>query len=129
MHRTVEFNARYSDEPEFDESGELVRPCGEDLTAGIADGLRRAGTSASDVDIHENYGWSFSSSTEHASFNNVVCPAGEECCLTVSMDSYFIKLVLMRRPRDSFERYCAELTRVLERMPEVADIKWHDYFR
>lgn len=127
MYRTVEFKSAFPDDTRFDESGEPIVPGGRELTDAIVRRLRDAVISVSEVDQHEHYGWGFVASTERGSFYNVVNPVGEECYLTASMNWYFFKMLLFRRPRNAFEEYCSVLTEILQGIHEVSSISWENY--
>jgi hypothetical protein len=126
MYRTAAFTSTLEDGPVF-EDDEQVAPGGRALTQAIVDRLRGTMTSVSDVDQHEYYGWSFSTETGDASYYNVLCPAGDECYLTVSMDWYVFKLLLLRRPKASFEHYCMAVKSVVESISGVSGVVWQDY--
>ena len=126
MYRTVEFKSVFPDYTRFDDSGEPIVPGGRALTDAIVSRLCDVVISVSDVDQHEYYGWGFAASNVGGGFYNVVNPAGEKCYLTVSMDWYFLKLLLFRRPKNTFEAYCWVLTDVLRSIHEISNISWQD---
>ena len=128
MYRTVEFRSSLVvDEPQFDEDDNPISPGSRELAELIANRMKSRVRLISSVDQHEYYGWGFEAATDKATFYNVLNPAGEENYFTVSMDWYLIKLMLLRRPIESFEAYCALLTDTLEGIPGLSDFHWQDY--
>ena len=128
MYRTVIFNSAFPNEWKFDEYDIPTAPGARELAELIASKLRLHVRSVSAVDQHEYYGWAFAATTEYATFYNVLNPV-DECYLTVSMDWYATKALLLQRPREKFDRYCEALTDALGEIAEVSNIQWEDYRR
>jgi hypothetical protein len=90
--------------------------------------LRPRVASVSEVSQHEYYGWGFTATTEDATFYNVLNSV-DECYLTVSMDWYALKALLLQRPRRMFDRYSDVLSDALREIAEVSNLKWEAYRR
>ncbi len=130
LYRAVEFQSSFQGDWRFDENDEPIGPGMRDLADAIVGRLGVHVTSVSPIRQHEYYGWGFDAVFEQSTFYNVINPIDQgECYLTVSMDSYVLKKLLMKRPQEAFDRYCNAVSDTLREIPEVSGIKWGTYFR
>jgi hypothetical protein len=127
MYRTVEFKHTFPDEWVFDENENPIAPGARELANAVVSGLSARISNVSRVQQHSFYGWGFDVEFEGSTFYNVVNPADEKCYLTVQMLGYWLKWLLRKRPRDSFERYSTVLTEVLRDIPALSGINWQQY--
>jgi hypothetical protein len=127
MYRTATFKHDPPIEWEHDEADELVEPGGRSLTEAIVTSLTTAAGPTSPVERHEDYGWSFSCRFDNHAFHQVVNAAGSEVSFTIQMDWYWLKTILLRRPRVSFERYCRQVGVALASIGGVSDVRWGEY--
>jgi hypothetical protein len=127
MYRTVNF--AYADEIDwvFDADGNPVTPGGKELAVSIAAALASGDSRVSDVEQHEFYGWSFTCQAGSDAFFHVVNAAGKDVYLTVQMEWYLVKRLLLGRPRLAFDRHCETLGAVLASLPGVSGISWEGY--
>ncbi len=97
-------------------------------TARIAEALASNVQSVSPVEQHKYYGWGFWSTIAGATFHNVVNPIAEdEWWMTVSMKGYLWRKLTFRRPRRTFERYCAVLREALGCVHEISHVEWREF--
>jgi hypothetical protein len=129
MYRTAEFNSTFSNEWVFDGDGNPLAPGARDLAEAIASNLRGRVSSVTAIEQHEYYGWGFAAIFDGSTFYNVLNPVDVDCYLTVSMNWYGLKSLLLRRPRASFDRYCAALRGALNDIPQVSVVKWQAFRR
>jgi hypothetical protein len=127
MYRTAVFTYHPPIEWEFDEADELVEPGGRALTEAIAASLTEVAGPTSPVERHEDYGWAFACRFGEDSFYQVLNGAGSEGALTIQMDWYRLKALLLRRPRASFERYCRRVAAALASIDGVSEVRFEDY--
>jgi hypothetical protein len=127
QRRAVEFKSTFPNEWTFNESGSPVAPGARELAEVIVSGLRSRPSSITPVEQHEYYGWAFATVFDRSRFYNVLNPVDADCCLTVSMDWYILKSLLLMRPRDSFDQYCGIISETLQQIPEVSEVKWEPY--
>jgi hypothetical protein len=127
MHRTLELTSHFPNEWVFDENENPVAPGARELAEAIVSNLRARASSVTEVDQHEHYGWTFDVVFEGSTFSNVVNPVDEVDYLTVSMDGYRLKALLLERPRATFDRYCAVLHDALNAISEVSNLRWQPY--
>src|SRR5688500_776577 len=97
MYRTVAFKFTSPDEWTFDQNNSPTAPGARDLAEAIVANLRPHVTTVSEIEQHEFYGWRFQATLDHSTFCNVLNPV-EECYLTVSMNWYELKWLLLKRP-------------------------------
>src|SRR5690242_3760548 len=119
MYRTVQFVSSYPNEWSFNDKGDPLAPGARDLAEAIVTELRGHLPLVTMVEQHEYYGWGFHATCEGSRFYNVLNPA-DQCYLTVTMRAYYTKALLLRRPRRTFDRYCAILTSALQELPKVS---------
>lgn len=129
MYCTVQFNSTFPNEWVFDANDNPAAPGARDLAEEIAAKLRGRASSVTAVDQHEYYGWGFEAVFEGSTFYNVLNPVDADCYLTVSMNWYALKALLLKRPRASFDRYRAVLSDVLNSISQVSGIQWQAYRR
>ena len=127
MYRTVTFDYAGELGGVFDEDGYPVTPAGRDLTLRIATALASGDSRVSEVEQHEDYGWSFSCQVGKDGFFQVVNPADREVYLTVQMPGYLVKRLLLGTPRRAFDRYCEKLGAALASIPGVSGLRWDGY--
>ncbi|MGJ8698097.1 MAG: hypothetical protein ACSHYF_17390 [Verrucomicrobiaceae bacterium] len=128
MYRTLIFRSESDDEPEFNDSEDQIRPGSRDVAEAIVEELGRlSAVNVSSIDQHEFYGWGFYTEVEGGSFYNVLNPVEDEAYLTVSMSFFFIKRMLLKKPKKCFEVYCSILTKAVEATGGATDLKWEDY--
>lgn len=125
-YRTVSFASAEAIEWEYDEEGEPVTPGGKELTGKIAASLAAAGCRVSEVEQHEHYGWGFAVRLGNDSFCQVLNPVDREVYLTIEMEWFRMKRLLLRRPRLAFERYCRLVDATLASLPGISEVRWRD---
>lgn len=126
MHRTSEFKSTFPDEWQFDERGNPILPGGRDIADAIVAWLRKTGAAVTHVQQYEYYGWGFETICNDSTFYNVVNSAGGRCYLTVTMDWYWLKWLLLTRPRRSLDEYCRRLNEGLSTIPQISEICWQN---
>jgi hypothetical protein len=126
MYRTVVFISTFPNEWTFDENDNPLAPGARQLADTIAAKLLSQVVSVSEVHQHEYYGWEFDVLTENGTFVHVLNP-GDRCYLTISMRWHWLKAILLKQPRQVFERYCEFLTETLQFIPEISRIEWDDF--
>ena len=124
MYRTVSFAYRDDIDWIFDAEGNPVTPGGKELAASIAAALASGDSEVSDVEQHEYYGWSFTCRAGGDAFFQVVNAAGHEVYLTVQMEWYLVKRLLLRTPRRAFDRHCEKLGAALASISGVSNVHW-----
>ena len=128
MYRTVAFKSTFPNEWTFNENECPVAPGARELAEVIVSSLRSRLSSVTSVEQHEYYGWGFATVLDRSRFYNVLNPVDDDCYLTVSMDWYSLKSLLLMRPHVSFDQYCSIISETLQKIPEVSDVKWEPYF-
>ena len=117
MFRTVSFRCPDPVEWEYSERGHLVAPGGKDLANEIVRSLVQSGARASEVERHEDYGWSFTSYVGAESFHQVVNAFDNEVHVTINMHG----------PRPACDRYCELVGVALHAIPWVSEVQWANY--
>ena len=123
MHRTLVFDSSWENEWQFDSNGDAVAPGAKALAEEVVRVLKEIVSDISEVSQHSYYGWGFSTRFEDASFYQVLSPV-ENVYLTVTMDSYFIKVLLLQRPQALLERYCVLLEKTLSEVQDISNLRW-----
>ena len=129
MYRTVTFQSAGGVDWTFDAQGNPVTPGGRALAISIATGLASGNDRVSNVEQREYYGWEFTCQVDQDVFSQVLNAVDTEVYLTVQMEWYFAKRLLLRRPRVAFDRYCERLGTVLARISGVTGVRWDGYSR
>ena len=124
MYRTAHFRYAYPCEWEFDERGDPVTPGGRTLAEQIAQSLGPKNACASEVRQHEYYGWGFHSRLDGSAFYHVVNASDPDVYLTIDMQWYLVKSLLLRKPRAVFDRYCEIVSAALASTHGVNDVVW-----
>lgn len=124
-YRTVSFASAEAIEWEYDEDGEPVTPGGKELTEEIAASLAAAGCRVSEVEQHEGYGWGFGVRLENDSFYQVLNPV-DRVYLTIEMEWFRLKRLLLRQPQVAFERYCRLVDATLASVPGISEVQWKE---
>jgi hypothetical protein len=125
--RSIEFHYDFPEDWEFDEHENPIAPGNRGLAEAITLALGRRVTSTTPIELHEYYGWGFWSFFDGCSLYNVLNPIVEGCYLTVSFDSYWLRALMFKRPRTTFDDYCAILGEVLGGLPGVSRPVWQGY--
>ena len=126
MYRTVSFLCAEPVEWEYDDRGDPVTPGGKELTEQIAAALAGRGCRTSEVEQHEDYGWSFVAQVGSDTFHQVVNPVDRDVYLTIEMEGVLLKRLLLRRPQLSLQRYCDLVGASLASIPGVSGIQWEE---
>ena len=124
MYRAVSFRYAQPIEWEYDEQGYPVRPGGRALAEEIRTLLTAAGCRMSEVEQHEDYGWGFSCRVGKDYFYNVLDPVDDDVYLTIEMEWYQVKRLLLRKPLLAFDRYCGLVGAALALMAGLSEIHW-----
>jgi len=127
MYRSVNFKSEYPDEWGFDAQKNPIAPGSRELADKIFEILSKQVTATTPIRQHSFYGWAFGARFNDSTFYNVLNPAGGECYLTISSDRYWIRTLLLKRPKKCFENYCELVNEVLQQVPKVSEIVWQDY--
>ena len=127
MYRTVEFRAVYTDEGQLDGCGNNAVPGARDLAEAFVARLRSHAQSVTDIEEHSDYGWGFDVRFQNRSFHNVLNPIDDQCFLTVSLSLQWLWALLLRHPRETFDRYCQAISETFSELPQVSAVKWEDY--
>jgi hypothetical protein len=126
MFRTVEFDSTFANEWVFDEHKSPVRPGSRALAEEIADRLRPLVSAVGPIHQHSYYGWTFDAELCGCSFNNVLNPADRTSYFTIELRWYWLRFLLIQRPRHAVDAYCDTLARALSEIPQITAIRWHD---
>jgi hypothetical protein len=129
-HRSLIFRYAQAIEWGYDEYDEPVVPGGRELTEKIAASLAAGGCRTSVVEQHEDYGWSFTARLDDHDYHHVLnAPDENEVSLSVGMPGYWLKTLLLRKPRPAFERYCERLRTALAALDGVGELRWFEPIR
>jgi hypothetical protein len=123
MHRTLVFDSSWKNEWKFNSDDNPIAPGAKELAQEIVKVLKRKVSGISDVSQHSHYGWGFSTEFDDVSFYQVLNPV-DAVYLTVKMESYFLKVLLLQRPKASFERYCVFLEEALGEVQGISNLRW-----
>jgi len=84
-------------------------------------------TSVGDVSRHEDYGWGFDTRFQAVGFYNVV-NADDQVVPTFSMDWYWLKRFIGRRPPSTVDAYSVVIEVVIEQAlkdnAHISDVHW-----
>jgi hypothetical protein len=127
VYRTAVFRSDHPNEWQFDEHENPMSPGSRQLAENIVAMLGPCVAETTPVEQHSFYGWAFCANLDGFTFDNVLSPGDGECYLTILLRGYWLKKLLMRRPREAFDRYCELVNRVLNDTPGFSDIIWEDY--
>ncbi len=123
MHRTLVFNSTWNNEWQYDSDENPITPGAKELAEEIVNELKKTLSYVSEISQHGFHGWSFSSKFEDAIFKQVMNPV-DEVYLTISMESYYRKLLLFQRPKSLFDEYCELLKIKISELRDISNFRW-----
>jgi hypothetical protein len=129
MYRTVQFESTFANEWRFDANEFPVAPGARDLAEAIVGELGKRVSGISAVEQHSFYGWAFEARYAGCRFINVVNPAEPVCYLTIHLCWYWLRAVLLQRPRRVYDEYCVVVSEALAAIPQVSGVRWEGYRR
>jgi len=124
MHRTAHFKTANPEAWTFDESENPKVPGGEALAQKLCSAVAQAARSVSAVSQHSYYGWRFEAVFEAVTVECVLNAAGDECHLTIALDSILPSWLLPRRIRRGFATCESVFDGLLRQLPEISGITW-----
>lgn len=123
MQHTIEFNSSFANNWQFNAQGAPVSPGARELADVIVDRLKAKGVTTKPVNLHSYYGWAFVSELDGITFFHVLNPVDVTCFLTISLDRYWLKWLMLKQPKKTLLSYCDLLRQVLSEIPQISSIK------
>lgn len=125
MYRTLEFRSALRNEWQFGERGNPTAPGSRELVDRLIRELGRRIPILTPVEQHSYYGWAFTTRLDRCTFQNVLNPGIDTCFLAISIELYWLSVLLRRRPKRALDRYVRILDEALRQIEVVSDLRWH----
>ena len=122
---TVRFSSAFPNQWLFDDEGNPSAPGARELADAIVAALRKQPgvTELTPVAQHENYGWIFSARYEDCTIRHFVNPIEQEAEVTLEVEGYLRKKLLLQRPGRTLLRYQQLLASTLNQIPQISDVQ------
>ena len=127
MYRTIHFKHEHAGDWQTSaEGGDAVAPESRELPDAVAQIVAQSVSSVSPVEQHEYYGWAFDARLDRCAFYTVFNIVPEECWVTTQLRWYWLKSLLGKKPKATFDRYCGILEDALRKTPGVSETAWQE---
>jgi len=127
MYRTIHFKHDHPGEwRTAEDGGDEVAPESRELPDAVAQTVARSVPSVGPVYQYEFYGWAFDARLDNCSFYSVFNIVQHECWLTAVLRWYWLKWLLGKRPRKTFDKYCGILEDALRKTSGVSEMVWDE---
>ena len=128
MYRTIHFkHDRAGDWQTAADGGDEVAPESRELPDAVAQIVAQSVSSVSAVEQHEYYGWAFDAKVNDCSFYTVFNIVPEECWITAQLRWYWLKSLLGKKPKETFDQYCGIVEDALRKTQGVSEMAWQEY--